>query len=191
MEFNREHLEHVAKVGSQKVADAFSKFSKSLVQIHISDVRVVPLRDSLIRIQSAEEHTVVAYTQLLFGASGASFLLLSREDALVLVDLLNQRSAGSTDVLRDIDRSAIKEILNILANAYMTTLGHTLGRRFGLGVPVMITVRWLSDILQILMEKSSYKNDSTIIFESVFIITQHHVNVTLYLIFNERLGDFL
>ena len=187
MKFEQEILQKAADSGSKKVSEAFSKLSGSPAVAEISKVEIVPLATAAERIQRPDGQAVVTYGQLLSGVSGVSLLLLSREDALVLVDLLNQQPVGTTGILKDIDRSAIKETLNILSNSYMTALSETAGIDLGLGVPGMITIERMKDIVDTLVAKKSSDGDSAIIFETVLSITEHKVKASLYLLFNEDL----
>ncbi|MDA2921770.1 hypothetical protein MYX07_00710 [Patescibacteria group bacterium AH-259-L07] len=190
MEFKKETLQKAADDGSQKVAEAFSKLSGSEVQASVSKVETVPLQVSLIRIKPPGGRAVVVYAQLLSGV-GASLLIMSREDALVLVDLLNQQPVGTTGILKDIDRSAIKETLNILSNSYMTALSESANLELRLGVPNMITPARLEDIVETLLEKGASEDDIAVIFETILVITQHKVKASLYLMFNERLVELI
>ncbi|MEK7453112.1 MAG: hypothetical protein AAB614_02645 [Patescibacteria group bacterium] len=191
MEFKKEILQKAADEGSAKVAEAFSKFSNSSVEVSVSKVETISLRKSIDRIKPPADHAVVVYAQLLLGASGASLLTLSREDALVLVDLLNQQPVGTTGILKDIDRSAIKETLNILSNYYVTALAESSMIKLVLGVPNMITSARLGSILDTLMDKLTNETDSAVIFETTLVITNHKVKANLYLIFNEKLFDLI
>ncbi len=191
MEFKKEVLQKAADEGSARVAEAFSKLSGSEVKASVSKADTVPLKDSLSRIKPPEGYTVVVYAQFLSGISGASILMMSREDALTLVDLLNRQPVGTTGILKDIDHSAIKETLNILSNSYMTALGKSANIELGLGVPKMIPFARLEDAVEMLLKKGSDKNDIAVIFESTLVITEHKVRANLYLMFNEKLVELI
>ncbi|MDD4531486.1 MAG: hypothetical protein PHH21_02135, partial [Candidatus Pacebacteria bacterium] len=134
---------------------------------------------------------IIAYGQLLSGIAGVSLLLLSRENALALVDLLNQQAVGTTGILKDIDRSAIKETLNILSNSYMTALADESDVDLGLGVPNMITAERMKDIIAAVIKKDSREGDNAIIFETVLTISKHKIKASLFLLFNERLVEVM
>lgn len=109
----------------------------------------------------------------------------------MLVDLLNQQEVGTTGILKDIDRSAIKETLNILSNSYMTALSETAHLDLGLGVPNMITIERMKDIVDTLVVKGSKTDDEAIIFETVLVITEHKIKASLYLLFNKELVELI
>lgn len=191
MKFEQEILQKAADRGSAKVSEAFSKLSGSVAKAEISKVEIVPLAEAGGRITHPDGQAVVTYGQLLSGVSGVSLLIMSRESALTLVDLLNQQPVGTTGILKDIDRSAIKETLNILSNSYMTALSETANIDLGLGVPNMVTVERMKDIVDVLVSKKSGDNDSAVIFETSLVITDHKVKICLYLLFNEELIEVM
>ena len=191
MQFEQEILQKAADSGSKKVSEAFSKLSGSPAQAEISKVEIVPLAQAAERIKRPDGQAVVTYGQLLSGVSGVSLLILSREDSLVLVDLLNQQPIGTTGILKDIDRSAIKETLNILSNSYLTALSETAGIDLGLGVPNMVTVERMKDIVENLISKKAGDNDSAVIFETVLVITEHKIKASLYLLFNKDIFEIM
>lgn len=191
MEFEKEVLQKAASNGSLKVAEAFSKFSGSEVRADVSKVETVSLQKSLDLIKSPSGQMVVVYAQLLSGLPGASILMLSQKDAAALVDLLNHQPVGTTMILKDIDRSAIKETLNILSNSYMTALAESAHLKLGLGVPNMITSSRLNDIVDDLIKKGAKEGDDAVVFDSTLTITEHKIKADLYILFNEDLVELI
>ena len=191
MEFTEKILEKASIEGSEKVAEAFSKLSSSKVEVSVSQVEKMPLSASLDKINIPEEQAVAVYAQLMSGLPGAAILMMSREDALALVDLLNQQPVGTTGILKDIDRSAIKETLNILSNSYITALAESADVKIRIDVPYMISPDRLKGIISFLLNQETIKDDSAIIFETTLIITQHQARASLYLLFSQKLVDLL
>jgi len=191
MEFTEKILEKASIEGSAKVAEAFSKLSSSKVEVSVSQVEKMPLLASLDKINIPEEQAVAVYAQLMSGLAGAAILIMSREDALALVDLLNQQPVGTTGILKDIDRSAIKETLNILSNSYITALAESADVKIRIDVPYMISPDRLKGIISFLLNQQTVKDDSAIIFETTLFITQHQVKASLYLLFSKKLVDLL
>lgn len=191
MKFEKDLLQRVVDKGSKKVAEAFSKLAGSVATAEVSKVEIVPVAEAAKRIKRPGGQAIVTYGQLLSGISGVSLLVMSRESALVLVDLLNQQAVGTTGILKDIDRSAIKETLNILSNSYMTALAEESGIDLGMGVPGMITAERTDDIISTVLTKSAKDDDNAIVFETMLVITEHKVSASLFLLFNERLAEVM
>ncbi len=186
-----EVIQQAADAGSKKIAAAFSRLSGSPVDVTVSRAVPVPLAESLKKLGEPHEHSIVVYAQLLEGIPGASVLLLSRDNALVLVDLLNQKEPGTTAVMKDIDRSAIKETLNILSNSYMNSLSESANLNIGLDVPNMLSPARFSTIIEELVEKDAGENDTAVLFETVLTITEHRIDAVFSLLFNERLAALI
>lgn len=191
MQFEKEVLEKSAKAGAKKVAEAFTKLSGSTATAEISKVEIVPIGEAASAIKRPSEQAVVTYGQLLSGVSGVSLLVMTRESALLLVDILNQQAVGTTGILKDIDRSAIKETLNILSNSYMTALAEESGIDLGLGVPGMITAERMDDMIKGVIDKGATNGDKAVVFETTLTITEHKIEVSLYLLFNEAIVELM
>jgi chemotaxis protein CheC len=191
MEFTEKILEKASIEGSAKVAEAFSKLSGSKVEVNVSQVERMTLAESLDKINIPEEQAVAVYAQLMSGLSGVAILTMSREDSLALVDLLNQQPVGTTGILKDIDRSAIKETLNILSNSYITALAENADIKLRIDVPYMISPVRLKEIISFLLKQDLVEEDSAIIFETTLLITKHQTKASLYLLFSKKLVDLL
>lgn len=192
MQFSQEILQQAAISGSQKVASAFAKISGAKAEVVASEVKTVTANEALEKIKPQGEYSIVVYAQLLDAVSGASFLIVPRESALALVDLLNQQPVGTTGILKDIDRSALKEILNILSNSYMTSLSETANITIGLGVPTMITADRLTDnIGGILTKGEDNPSDTAVVFETVTTIAQYKVVASIYIIFSQSVLELI
>lgn len=187
MEFNKQILQKAADTGSKKVSEAFSKLSGVEASVEISKVETLALNEALEYLRPKEAQAVVAYSQLIGGGPirGAGILEMSRESALVLVDILNQQEIGTTGILKDIDRSALKETLNILSNAYLTALAETSGIDLGLAAPSMVTSTRLESIIDIVMKEKNKTESLAIVFETAMSFVRQKVSARLFLLFNE------
>lgn len=188
MYFTKEILEKASAKGSTYASDALSKLSGSTAKSDVSNVEIITLADTAERIKQPTGQDVVVYGQVLIGVPGVAFLIIKHTEALALVDLLNHRTVGTTTILNDIGRSAIKETLNILSNSYLNALAEESSMKLGLGVPNMITAERLDDIITTGLKKTDHDpTDNVAIFESVLTITDYKISASLYLIFNDTL----
>jgi chemotaxis protein CheY-P-specific phosphatase CheC len=188
-QFKKETLDRVGEVGSKKVAEAFTILAKVPVTVKTSRAETIPLSEAEQYLLPKTDHAVVVYSQVLAGLPihGVSFLTLDRGDALTLVDILNQQAIGTTAILKDIDRSAIKETLNILSNAYLNALAEIAEVELGLGAPIMITSSRLKDIVEMSMKKQAEANDTAVVFETTLATEDLSVKANLFLLFSEEL----
>ena len=193
MQFSKENLEIAAIKGSRNVAEAFSKLAKTSIKVETSKVETVSFDVAISRIKPPGDHAVVVHSNVLFGAKGAAILMLSREDSLVLVDLLHNQEIGTTGILKDLDRSALKETLNILSNSFVTALSDVTNVELGLGVPGMITAGRLEEIIGAMRTGNKVKNDDneSLIFETSFSEFKQKIDASLYLLFSEGIVDYI
>jgi len=131
-------LKEVGNIGAGHAATALSQLIKKKIMISVPEVKVVMIKD--IETLLGEPNTLVAgiIMNVLGDISSKIVLLLTRESALSLVDMLLQKPVGSTKVLSEVGNSAIKETGNILAGAYMNSLNEFLGLLLLPSVPNLV-----------------------------------------------------
>ncbi|MBL4693809.1 hypothetical protein JKY72_00370 [Candidatus Gracilibacteria bacterium] len=186
MIFKKEVLETALRASGVKVSEAFAMLAKGEVKVTSAEV-VVEDKDALLeKILSREASSVIAYSQLMSDINGLALLMLTREDALTLVDILNQREVGTTGVLMEIDRSAIKETLNILSNTQLTALSKMADENLGLGVPYMMPLNNLKLVLSKIKEAQKIPGDDSVIFSTTLSIAGHDISADLFLVFNKE-----
>lgn len=193
MQFSKENLEIAAIKGSRNVADAFSKLAKTAIAVETSKVETVAFDTAISRIKPPGDHAVVVHSRVLVGAKGVAILMLSREDSLMLVDLLHNQEIGTTGILKDIDRSALKETLNILSNSFVTALAEATNIELGLGVPGIITAGRLEEIVRAMRDEKEKKTvgNESVIFETSFSAFKQKIDASLYLLFDEGIVDYI
>lgn len=124
---SQERLDRIFAQGLTMAAGALSRLVGREVRVSINELRLVPLWE-VARTLGEPDHVVIGVSFKLAGElEGCLSLLLERAGVLSLMDLLLKRPAGTTRTLGDIERSAVKETANILANTYLTALGHEIG----------------------------------------------------------------
>jgi chemotaxis protein CheY-P-specific phosphatase CheC len=175
-------LMNIAKSGEVSAAKALSVLSKRKVLVETKKAKIVPYKETMAIFEKIEEHAVVAYMQAITGINGISILSMERTEALRLVDLFNGRPENTTKIMQEIDRSTIRETLNILANAYATKLGNDNKTNILLGVPSMVTRAHLKDAME-KVEMSSQEEDKAFIFETDLAVDETEFKVSLYFFF--------
>lgn len=176
-------IKKAAEDGSLKASNALSQLTKKSVSIINSKVQTVPASQISTFLKSSDENQLMVYAQLLSGVPGISLLAIAKNGALNLVDILNNRPLGSTSILKEIDRSALKETLNILSNSYMNSLSGPLGICLGLSVPKLVTQSRIEDIAQELNKGTSTQPQTAIVFETILKLSEIEIKVSLYLLF--------
>ncbi len=192
IDIKRETLDKISHEASENVAKAFTKLAGQPVSLKEASSDLIPLNKIFEILEPLEQEAVVVYTQIISGtADGVGMLIMSRENALALVDILNQQPLGTTGILKDMDRSAIKETLNILANVYMTVLAKNLQMILVSSVPNMATSARMRDMINPILQKGAGAGDVVVFFDTALVLGDHKLGVNVYLIFNEELANLL
>ena len=115
-------LKEIANIGTGHAATALSQLVSRKIMISVPRAesgRVGGLLGML-----GDPKTIVACVSLniLGDLTGRIFMILPRDGALKLADLLLRQPAGSTKILNEMGHSSIKEAGNILAGSYLTAL---------------------------------------------------------------------
>ncbi|MCE5301207.1 MAG: chemotaxis protein CheC [Spirochaetia bacterium] len=128
----------VGNIGAGHAATALSQLIKKKIMISVPDVKVIQVAD--LENLLGDRNTLVAgiIMNVLGDITAKILLLLNRESALSLVDMLLQKKIGTTKVLSEVGNSAIKETGNILAGAYMNALNEFLGLMLLPSVPNLV-----------------------------------------------------
>lgn len=188
MKFTKESINKIADKGSEDAAKVLAKLSGiKKVTVRVSKAETVPFSRIFSRIKSDAEHPVVAYTQALSGV-GVSVLIIEREDALVLVDLLSRNLPGTAGALKDFDRSAIKEVLNILSNAYVNRFADGNDLKIDFGSPKMTTAHGLESVLEKVVQND---DEETLSFQVRLFAEEFKLSVQMFIIFNEKIVEYL
>jgi chemotaxis protein CheY-P-specific phosphatase CheC len=188
MEINLEILNNVANLGSKKVSESLSSLSKKSVEVSSVAAEISSVKIILNEILIDEDRAIISYAQMISGIDGMALLTIPREEALILVDLLSNVEVGSTGVFMDIDRSAIKETLNILSNSFLTVLSKELKIEFMIGSPIMVPT---TSIKKLLEKVSEIEKGEIVLFTTSLKISKHQIRAHLYIIFNEKLAKLL
>lgn len=185
--FSREILKEAAKAGAHEVSSAFSKLSGKKVNVATAAAEVVSYDFIANSLGETDSKSIITYAQVIEGVDGVVILTIGREDTLVLVDLLNQQEVGTTGILMDLDRSAVKETLNILSNSYLNALAKITGKTLMIGLPYLMPASHVGEIFRKFKNRSVEKNGEMLLFKTILEITEYKIGVQLHIIFDKEL----
>lgn len=185
--FTKEVLREAAVAGSKEVSYAFGKLAGSNVEVKTAVAEIVSYEFIENELSSEKGGSIITYAQLIEGVAGAALLTITREDTLILVDLLNRQEIGTTGILMDLDRSAIKETLNILSNSYLNALSKITGKKLIIGAPYLMPISHLEEIFKKLRKQISGGKNDLLLFKTELEITDRKIKAQLHVIFDEVL----
>ena len=118
-------LHEVNEQAAVNASEALSKLIDRQVEVEISKTEVKKVED-LSPLIGPEEMVAGIYFPVTGDINGAALLIFPKETAFVLSDLLVKREPGTTHKLTELDKSALKEMGNIISGNYLTVLTNVL-----------------------------------------------------------------
>ena len=131
-------LREVANMGAGHAATALSQMTSSRILINVPRLQIVPLEDAAEVLGEPEAVVAAVMMHILGDLTGRTLLVLPRESALRLAEILLRREPGSVGVLGELEQSAIKEAGNILCAAYVNALSDFMGMMVLPSVPSLV-----------------------------------------------------
>lgn len=121
-------LEQINKEASLNISRGLSKLTQKDVDVSIIKAEEKSM-EQFTPIVDLEEMVAGIYLPLTDSLEGGALLILPKETAFTLSDLLLKRESGSTRMLTKLDESALKEVGNIITGNYLTVLANKLGMK--------------------------------------------------------------
>lgn len=115
-------LAEAGNIGAGHAAIALSQLIGRKIMVAVTKVRVVSLEEYIKLIGEPDSLIIGVFLRVLGDVQGAILLVLLREPALTLVDVLMNQKIGSTRILGEIEQSALKEAGSILSGSYLNAL---------------------------------------------------------------------
>jgi chemotaxis protein CheY-P-specific phosphatase CheC len=191
MEISKEILQKTALVGSEKTAESMKNLTGTEINVSVSGAEALTFESLVERILSRDDEFLV-YTPIYSKSdiSGLAVLTIAKDDMIVLADMLKHQEIGMTKTVDEIDESAIKETLNILANSYLNALSAIVGTEIHINAPKSIERDDLKDLLNEASKASALENEkASTIFETMMEYLRQQTRVQLYLLFNKHLAQ--
>lgn len=160
-------LREVANIGAGHAATALSQLTGSPVTMTVPRVVLVPLESSAEQLAGTGD-VVTAVTLALVGdVNGRALLLLDVTAAASLCRLLLPRPAGGGEDAVELERSALREVGNIVTGAYANALSAFLGLALVPSVPELST-GLLKPILSSAVRRVKQRSDQVLCLETRF-----------------------
>jgi chemotaxis protein CheC len=129
-------LKEVSNIGMGHAATALSQMIGQRVNLTVPNVTITEISQVPEHLGGAEKMMVGITLQILGDARGGIMLLFPQESAhRLLSSLLGQQEKGL--VMTEVSVSALKEVSNILASAYLSALGNLLNKTLIPSVPLL------------------------------------------------------
>ncbi|MFC1592413.1 chemotaxis protein CheC [Candidatus Omnitrophota bacterium] len=134
----RDALKEIGNICSGNAATALSQLLSRRISIIVPRIHFIPIEDVPAAVGGADMLVVGLFLRVLGDLPSTILFVFSQKDALTLASLMTARQVSSASVITELERSALKEIGVILANAYLGSLSSFVGMGLVPCVPELI-----------------------------------------------------
>lgn len=161
-------LKEIGNVGAGNSATALSQIINRKIDMNVPEVAIVPLGEVPDLVGGPDSMVAGVFLRVYGKAPGSVLFLLPKESAFYLVDTLMGRKHGSTTNLDFMDESALMEIGNILAGAYLNALAHFTKLTLLPSIPAL-AVDMAGAILSVVLVQLGQMGDHALVIETEFL----------------------
>jgi chemotaxis protein CheC len=115
-------LKEIGNIGAGHAATALSQLLAEKIEMTVPNVSIIPFGRASEVVGGPERLVAGIYTQVYGDAPGKMVFFFPYGEALQLLDIIMNRTAGVTQSIGEIEQSAITEIVNIMTGAYLGAL---------------------------------------------------------------------
>lgn len=184
-DFERDQLKEVVNIGAGHASMALSKLVGKQVAISVPAAYIDHVEKMPALLGEPEGVMTAVLLKLLGDAPGMMLLLFPPESAMRLASLLTKTEEKPNHILDDMDRSALKEVGNILAGAAMNALSKFLDLNFLQSVPDTAT-DMLGSVVNSVLAEIGRSSDTILIFKVDFSIQDKKVDGQLFFLFDPQ-----
>jgi chemotaxis protein CheC len=164
-DIQKDALQEIGNICAGNAATALSQLLDRPINIIVPRILFLPIED-VPKAVGGSEKLVVGLMLRVFGDLPSNIVFIfSQRDAMILASLVTGKQISESNVISEMERSALKEIGVILANAYLGALGSFVGLGLVPTVPELI-MDMAGAILDYLLIELSCKSEFALLVES-------------------------
>lgn len=167
-DFQISALTEMGNIGSGHAAIALSQLLSRKIMVAVTKVRVTNILEFSDIIGTKDTLVISVYLKALADIRGAILLILDRDAAHKLADVLMNYKIGTVKVLDEMEQSAIKEAGSILSASYLNALSELMKITVIPSVPRMLIDK-LDVVLKSVFSDILKKSEVIIGIETEFI----------------------
>lgn len=167
-DFQLSAIQEIGNIGSGHAAIALSQLIGRKIMIAVTKAQVVTPEDCHKLISDPDSPITGVQLKVLGDVQGMILLYISREPALILLDVLLNQKIGTTKVLGEMEESALKEMGSILSASYLNAISELTGCALIPSVPKVMFDK-AGAILESVFEPIRQKSGMVIGIETEFI----------------------
>lgn len=174
-------LKEIGNVGAGNSATALSQLINRKIDMTVPQIAIMPLGDVPDVVGGADAMVAGVFLRVYGPAPSSILFLLPRDSAFALVDMLMGREHGTTISLNAMDESALMEIGNILAGAYLNALSHFTKLTLLPSIP-SLAIDMAGAILSVILIQLGEMGDHALVIETEFTTENDGVKGHFFLI---------
>ena len=174
-------LREIGNVGAGNSATALSQIINHRIDMNVPEVSIVPLGDVPDLVGGPDTVVVGVFLRVYGSAPGNILFLLPRESAFLLVDMIMGKQRGSTQTLDFMDESALMEIGNILAGAYLNALFNLTQLSLLPSIPAL-AMDMAGAILSVVLIQLGQMGDHALVIETEFKTDEEGIKGHFFLV---------
>ncbi|MBB5336554.1 chemotaxis protein CheC [Pectinatus brassicae] len=174
-------IREIGNVGAGNSATALSQLINKKIDMDVPSVSVVPLADVPDLVGGPDTMVVGIFLRVYGKAPGSVLFLMPKESAFYLVEHLLGDQKADNGELNEMDQSALMEIGNILAGAYLNSLSYYTKLTLLPSIPAM-AVDMAGAILNVVIVQLGQMGDHALVIETQFLSEDDGINGHFFLI---------
>src|SRR3989338_5538879 len=136
-DIERSALKEIGSIGASHASTALSKLINRPVDVELIHFDKILLKDIPQLVGGAEEEAVGIIFGILSHTSGKIIMLSDKKTSLRMAEMLLGGKRGSIKMIGSMERSALKEMGNILTGSYLASLSDFSGLNLIASTPVL------------------------------------------------------
>jgi len=182
-EVQKDALKEIGNICAGNAATALSQLLKRKISIIVPRILFIPIEEVPMAVGGQDKLVAGLVLKVLGDLPSTIVFIFSQKDAINLASLLTGKVLSNGSVIADLERSALKEMGVILANAYLGALGSFVGLGLVPTVPELI-VDMAGAIVDYVLIELSCDSRHALLVESEFKEVETSVTGHFFLIPN-------
>ncbi|QXM06126.1 chemotaxis protein CheC [Crassaminicella indica] len=159
-------LKEIGNIGAGNAATALAKMLNRKIDMNVPKVEILEFKEVAELLGGAEKPVCGIYFNFEGDLTGNIMFLLTVKSAKMLANMLLFKEEDS-DILTEIDQSALQEIGNILSGAYVSSLTTLTGLNMKISIP-SLTIDMAGAILSVPIIQYGQVGDKVLLIETEF-----------------------
>lgn len=177
-DYEIDQLRECINIGGGHASTALSQLTGKKINITFPGVRVTNIEDTVEVIGNSEMISTTVIVRVLGDTTGIMFFVFQGHSGTKLARMVSKIDEEN-EVLSDLDRSALKEIGNILSGACLSALSTFLGISVLHSVPDVAT-DMLGSIVNSIMAEVGRTSEISVVFDVKLLVEGEDIETHLY-----------